>query len=256
MLVVDRLSKSYGLQKNAYLALEAISLSIPKGSFVSLLGASGCGKSTLLNILAGFESPTQGQVTLNGRAVTRPDHNRVMCFQDANEALFPWLTARGNVELAMRLAKAPIKHRREVGEQLLKLVGLWEHVDKYPRELSGGMRQRLQIARALTVNPEVLLMDEPFGALDAITRRHMQTKLAEIWQATGKSIVFVTHDIAEAIYLSDKIVVMSKGPGSRILREFTVDLPRPRDPSNPAFGVLSNEIEALFSIGGHEETLQ
>ena len=212
-----------------------------------MLGPSGCGKSTLLNILAGFEPATAGTVTSDGKPVTGAGRERVMFFQDAGSALLPWLTVEENVRFGLRVRKVPKTEWQPIIDKNLRMTGLDTHRAKFPSELSGGMRQRLQIARALAVEPEVLLMDEPFGALDALTRRHMHSVLLDIWQRTRKTIVFVTHDIAEAISLGDRIGVMSFGPQSVITRLIDIDLPRPRDLTNPKVAQLFNEIEALLA---------
>ncbi|MFZ1951046.1 MAG: ABC transporter ATP-binding protein, partial [Pseudolabrys sp.] len=203
--------------------------------------------STLLNILAGFEPATAGTVTSDGALVTGAGRERVMFFQDAGSALLPWLTVEENVRFGLRVRKVPKTEWQPIIDKNLSMTGLDTHRAKFPSELSGGMRQRLQIARALAVEPEVLLMDEPFGALDALTRRHMHSVLLDIWQRTRKTIVFVTHDIAEAISLGDRIGVMSFGPQSVITRLIDIDLPRPRDLTNPKVAQLFNEIEALLA---------
>lgn len=247
MLRVDNVSKVFASVRGSYVALDGVSLEIVDGEFLCLLGSSGCGKSTLLNILAGFEPVTAGAVTVNGAPVTGAGRDRVMFFQDAGSALFPWLTVEENVRFGLRVRKVPKPEWPSIVDKYLRMVDLDRHREKFPAELSGGMRQRLQIARALAVEPAVLLMDEPFAALDALTRRRMHSVLLEIWQRTGKTIVFVTHDIAEAISLADRIGMMSVGPRSAITRVIDIDLPRPRDLSNPQVAHLFNEIEALLA---------
>jgi NitT/TauT family transport system ATP-binding protein len=247
VLNVQGVRKLYGNAESGYLALAGIDVDIAAGEFFSLLGASGCGKTTLLNILAGFEQASGGNITLNGRAIAGPDSTRVMFFQDANEALFPWLTVEENVEFGLRVAGMKRAERRKPVDHYLALVGLTEHRGKFPAQLSGGMRQRVQIARALVLNPEIVLMDEPFAALDALTRRRMHLELLRIWEETRKTVVFVTHDIAEAITLSDRIAVMSVGPGSRLREIIDVDMPRPRGPGDPRFGEIYRRIEQLLS---------
>lgn len=247
MLRVNNVRKVYETSRGNYVALDAVSLTVKDGEFICLLGPSGCGKSTLLNILAGFEPVTSGTVMSGDKRVTRAGRERVMFFQDAGSALLPWLTAEENVRFGLRVRKVPKAERQPIIDKYLRMVGLDTHSTKFPAELSGGMRQRLQIARALAVEPEVLLMDEPFAALDALTRRHMHKVLLEIWQRTGKTIVFVTHDIAEAISLSDRIGVMSVGPRSAITKLIDIELPRPRDLTNPEVARLFNEIEALLA---------
>jgi NitT/TauT family transport system ATP-binding protein len=247
LLRVDNVSKVFASVRGSYVALDGVSLEIVDGEFLCLLGSSGCGKSTLLNILAGFEPVTAGAVTVNGAPVTGAGRDRVMFFQDAGSALFPWLTVEENVRFGLRVRKVPKPEWPSIVDKYLRMVDLDRHREKFPAELSGGMRQRLQIARALAVEPAVLLMDEPFAALDALTRRRMHSVLLEIWQRTGKTIVFVTHDIAEAISLADRIGMMSVGPRSAITRVIDIDLPRPRDLSNPQVAHLFNEIEALLA---------
>ena len=247
MLRVSNVRKVFESAHGTYIALDGVSLTISDGEFLCLLGPSGCGKSTLLNILAGFEPATAGTVTSDGALVTGAGRERVMFFQDAGSALLPWLTVEENVRFGLRVRKVPKTEWQPIIDKNLSMTGLDTHRAKFPSELSGGMRQRLQIARALAVEPEVLLMDEPFGALDALTRRHMHSVLLDIWQRTRKTVVFVTHDIAEAISLGDRIGVMSFGPRSVITRLIDIDLPRPRDLTNPKVAHLFNEIEALLA---------
>lgn len=248
MLQISGVSKVYGYGDGAHLALSPLDLTIRPGEFVSLLGASGCGKTTLLNILAGFEKPSTGEIALNGQSVRGPGRERMMFFQDSTEALFPWLTVEENIEFGLRVARMPADRRRAVVDDFLKMVGLAKDRRKYPAQLSGGMRQRVQVARALAINPDILLMDEPFAALDALTKRRMQKELLVIWERTGKTIVFVTHDIAEAIVLSDRIVVMTRGAGAERICNIEVDLPRPRKPGQSEFGNLFDQIEGLLAL--------
>jgi NitT/TauT family transport system ATP-binding protein len=247
LLRVSNVRKVFESSRGTYVALDGVSVTISDGEFLCLLGPSGCGKSTLLNIIAGFEPVSAGTVVSGDVPVTGAGRERVMFFQDAGSALLPWLTVEENVRFGLRVRKVPKAQWQTIIDQNLRITGLDTHRTKFPSELSGGMRQRLQIARALAVEPEVLLMDEPFGALDAITRRHMHSILLDIWQRTGKTIIFVTHDIAEAISLGDRIGVMSSGPRSVITRLFDIDLPRPRDLTNPTVAILYNEIEALLA---------
>jgi NitT/TauT family transport system ATP-binding protein len=209
-----------------------VSLAIAPGEFVCLLGPSGCGKSTILNLMAGFLPCNGGTIKVDGTPVTGPGIDRGVVFQ-STEALFPWLTVRQNVEYGLRMRKVPRAERAEAALYYLKLVGLAHVPDKLPSELSGGMRQRVQIARVLVNEPSVVLMDEPFGALDAQTREVMQAELDRIWRATRSTIVFVTHDIGEAILLADRIATMSAGPAAGIKSIETVTIQRPRDLTDP-----------------------
>ena len=247
MLQLANVRKVFESTNEPYVALDGVNLNVADGEFVCLLGPSGCGKSTLLNILAGFEQPSAGSVTAGGKPITRAGRERVMFFQDAGSALFPWLNVEENVRFGLRVRKVPKAEWDGIIDKYLKMVDLDRHRDKFPAQLSGGMRQRLQIARALAVEPAVLLMDEPFAALDALTRRRMHAVLLEIWQRTGKTIVFVTHDIAEAITLGDRIGMMSVGPCSVISKLIDLDLPRPRDLSDPAVARIFNDIEGLLA---------
>jgi NitT/TauT family transport system ATP-binding protein len=247
LLRVANLRKTYDAAHHSYVALDGVDVEIVGGEFFCLLGPSGCGKSTLLNILAGFEPATSGSVTSDGAAVSGAGRDRVMFFQDAGSALFPWLTVEENVRFGLRVRKIPKRDWDDIIDKYLRMVDLDRHRGKFPSQLSGGMRQRLQIARALAVEPEVLLMDEPFGALDALTRRRMHSVLLTIWQRTKKTIVFVTHDIAEAILLEDRIGMMSVGPRSTITKIFEIDLPRPRDLTHPKVAQLFHEIEGLLA---------
>jgi NitT/TauT family transport system ATP-binding protein len=246
LLRVSNVRKAYVSARGTYIALDGVSLTIEDGEFVCLLGPSGCGKSTLLNILAGFEPVTAGTATFSDRPITRASRERVLFFQDAGSALLPWLSTEENVRFALRVRKIPKAQWPSITDKYLRMVGLDMHRAKFPAELSGGMRQRLQIARGLAVEPQVLLMDEPFAALDALTRRRMHAVLLDIWQRIGKTIVFVTHDIAEAITLADRVAVMTVGPRSAISRLIDIDLPRPRDLTDPDVARLFKEIEALL----------
>ena len=248
MLVIRRLEKSFVLRRGgaAVQVLGGIDLEIGKGELFCLLGASGCGKTTLLNILAGFETASAGALLLDGVPITRAGRDRVVFFQNADAALFPWLTAEENVGFGLRIQGLDRARRAPVVERFLKLVGLWDDRQKFPRQLSGGMKQRIQIARALAIDPAILLMDEPFAALDAITRRLMHAELLRIWAATGKTIVFVTHDVSEALVLADRVGVMTRGPAARLKTVLPIPLPRPRDPGDPRFGEAFARVEALL----------
>lgn len=206
-------------------ALDRTDLSVRAGEFVCIVGPSGCGKSTLLNLIAGLDAPSEGDVFAGGEPVRGTDPSRVLIFQDA--ALFPWLTAQANVEFGLRMRGMEATKRAEESARLLDLVHLSQFKRAYVHELSGGMRQRVAIARALAVHPAVLLMDEPFAALDAMTRGMLHAELQELWMRTNMTVVFVTHNVREAVVLGDRVLVMSPRPG-RIVSDHTVDLPRPR----------------------------
>lgn len=207
-------------------ALEPVSLDISPGEFVALVGPSGCGKSTLLNILAGFIKPTGGSAEVGGEPITKPDIDHGMVFQDY--ALFPWLSVIDNVAFGLESKGIPRKERIVIAQEYLELVGLGDFAQKRPTELSGGMKQRVAIARVFATDPSIIFMDEPFGALDALTRRHLQHQLLEIWQQYKKTIVFVTHSVQEAIYLADRIVIMTARPG-RIKLDQAINLSYPRE---------------------------
>ena len=223
-------------------ALKDINLTIRQGEFVCLLGPSGCGKSTLLNAVAGFQPPSAGQIVIEGKQILEPGPDRGMVFQEY--ALFPWMTVADNIAFGLEIQK---KSKAEIDltvNQLLELLHLKDFRDRYPKDLSGGMRQRVAIARVLALDSPIMLMDEPFGALDALTRRNLQDELLRIWEKLGKTILFVTHSIEESIYLADRIVVMTYRPGT-VKRDQQVDMPRPRDPSSAAFNELKRELGRL-----------
>ena len=226
--------------------LDDITLSIDRGEFVCLLGFSGCGKSTLLNLLAGFDQPTSGRITVDGQPVTRPSSSRVMIFQQYG--LLPWRTVEQNVMLGLEAQRLPRVDRQRLAEEYLRLVGLSDQARNFPARLSGGQQQRVALARGLAVNPHALFMDEPFAALDPITRHRLQDDLLRIVSERSKTVVFVTHDIHEAIYLADRIVVLSSSPG-RVRRVLTIDSPRPRSRDSGAFArqydLLYHELYSL-----------
>jgi nitrate ABC transporter ATP-binding subunit len=243
MLTVENLNKTYVSQGSKTSALVDIDLRIEQGEFVCLLGPSGCGKSTLLKIIAGLIPATSGQIAINSKAVSGPGPERAVVFQDY--ALFPWMTVRDNIEFGLEARRLPLIERREVSSRLLKVVGLSDFAERFPHQLSGGMKQRVSIARALAVDPSLLLMDEPFGALDAQTRQLLQDELLRIWREYRKTVVFVTHSIEEAIYLSDRIVVMTARPG-RVKQIVMVPEPRPRDMTSVDMNRRQREVRAVL----------
>lgn len=226
-LRIAALDKSFTTRNGVVRALHHIDLELADNEFVSLVGTSGCGKSTLLSIVAGLQDFDDGVLLVDGQPITGPGLDRGVVFQ--SYTLLPWLTAQENVEFALKAAGLPRAEIRAVARRHLELVALERFADAYPAQLSGGMKQRVAIARALSYRPKMLLMDEPFGALDALTRHQMQELLTRIWEEHRLTVLFVTHDVEEAVYLSDRIVAMGIGPG-RIRQSFEVDLPRPRHP--------------------------
>lgn len=240
-IVADNVSKTF-ITKNRQKvpAIANASLLIERNEFVCIVGPSGGGKSTLLNIVAGFERPTRGTVLVDGKSVDGPHPSRTMVFQEF--ALFPWLSVRGNIAFGLEMKGVEKAARRERVDHYLELVGLARFADSYPSELSGGMKQRVAIARALAVQPEMLLMDEPFGALDAYTREIMQEELLRIWEQERKTVLFVTHSVEEAVILSDTIVVMAGRPGT-VRSVIKVNLPRPRKNTDPRFVEIKGRIQ-------------
>lgn len=218
-------SKVFALGQGEFTALDQVNLDVADNEFITVVGPSGCGKSTMMNILAGLETLSAGEALVSGRAVEGPSPERGVIFQQY--ALFPWLTVRKNVEFGLKTAKMPKLERRSVADRFIKLVGLERFADALPKMLSGGMRQRCAIARAYAVNPSILLMDEPFGALDALTRVKLQEQLLETWSAEKRTVVFITHDVDEAVFLANRVIVMAANPG-RIHEIIDVDLPYPR----------------------------
>jgi ABC-type nitrate/sulfonate/bicarbonate transport system ATPase subunit len=236
-LTINKLSMTFKRDGNTVNVLEDIHLEARVGEFVCILGPSGCGKSTLLNIVGGFLRPTSGEVTIDGEAVTGPDPRRIFVFQE--RGVFPWLTVEGNIGFGLFKLSKEEKARRIA--HYVKLVGLDGFEQAYPQELSGGMKQRLEVARALAVNPDMLFLDEPFGALDSITRLIMRGELLRIWEAERKTILFVTHDIEESVQLADRVIVMSARP-ARIRRIVEIDIPHPRDISSRRYLELRDGI--------------
>jgi NitT/TauT family transport system ATP-binding protein len=250
-LAIENVSKSFRGASGSVLALDRVSLNVAEAEFVCLVGASGCGKTTLLNIIAGLEKPDSGLVLADGKPVTGPGRERLVMFQEP--ALFPWLTVLGNVLFGLKLKpNLTSKDRRDVASYYLELVGLSRFERANIHELSGGMKQRVSLARALAPNPRVLLMDEPFAALDALTREQLYGDIQRIWKARRKTIVFVTHNVREAACLGDRVLLFAPHPG-RIHKEFTVDLPRPRDINSVDLAAYATRItKALKSLGQPE----
>lgn len=230
--------------------LDDVSLEIEKGEFICLLGPSGCGKSTLLNVMAGFLKPTSGEVIIDGKKVEKPSIENVTIFQ--NYGLLPWRTVRKNVELGLETKKVSKEERERIARKYIEMVGLGEAEKKHPWQLSGGMQQRVAIARALAVDPEVLFMDEPFGALDAITRMKLQDDISRISQETKKTVIFVTHDIEEAVFLADRVVVLSANPG-KIKSILNIKMPKHRDRTSSDFLVARDKIYDVFHMKTEEQ---
>lgn len=240
-IAIRHLGKTYKTDDTETVAIEDFSLDVKKGELISIVGPSGCGKTTLLRMIAGLLEPTTGEITIDGRKCEGPGPDRGMVFQDF--ALFPWRSVRKNIEFGLEIAKVPKEDRATKSDELLKMVGLEQFADSRIHELSGGMKQRVAIARALATSPEVLLMDEPFGALDAQTRNLMQENFVNILMKTDQTVVFITHSVDEAVYLSDRIVVLTKRPAS-IKSVFDIPWEWPRDRASPEFTALRKEILA------------
>ena len=244
---IRNLSQSYVTDTKTVQAVSNVSLDIRDSEFICVVGPSGCGKTTLLNILGGFIEPTEGEIQIDGIARRAANVSIGVVFQEY--ALFPWRTALGNVEYGLEIQKVPKAERRERAMHYLQLVHLEEAADTYPHHLSGGMRQRVAVARALAYDPALLLMDEPFGALDTQTREHLQELTEEIWLSTRKTVFYVTHNLSEAVYLGERVVVMHPAPG-RIHKIVTIDLPRPRDPLSAAFVEIQRDVTEAIRRGG------
>jgi ABC-type nitrate/sulfonate/bicarbonate transport system ATPase subunit len=240
--------KTYPGKAEPVEALRGIDFHCNAGDFVCLLGRSGCGKSTLLQMIGGLEAPTTGQIAVAGREIDGPSPEAAIVFQD--HGLFPWMTVRKNVEFNMKARGVPAAERRRIAALFIEMTSLTGFADRYPHELSGGMRQRVGIARALTTDPKALLMDEPFGALDAQTRGKLQDEVLQIWEQQRTTVLFVTHSIDEALLLADRILVFSPRPG-RIAADIKVDLPRPRSSQSADFSALARELRGL--VGADRE---
>ena len=241
LIVARRLNKTFerAADEHGTDAVRDVDLTIREGEFVCLVGPSGCGKTTLLRIIAGLERPTSGEVELRGRPIDGPGAERGMIFQSF--ALFPWRTVRRNIEFGLEVRRVPRAERRRISGELIDLVGLQGFEAAHPRELSGGMQQRVGLARALANDPAVLLMDEPFGSLDAQTRNIMQTELLKIWERTRKTVIFVTHSVDESVYLADRIVLLTARPAS-IKGIVEIAIPRPRDRASPEFAAIRQRV--------------
>ncbi len=244
--------KTFYQKGKEFTALDNVSLSIEKGEFICLLGPSGCGKSTLLNAIAGFDTVSNGSITIEGKEVKEPSRKNVTIFQ--NYGLFPWRTVEKNVELGLEAKKVPKNERKEIAKKYIEMVGLSKFAQAHPKQLSGGMQQRVAIARAFAVNPDIVFMDEPFGALDAITRMKLQDDVLKISKDENKTIIFVTHDIEEAVYLSDRIVVMTPNPG-KIKKIIDVKLSRYRERTNSDFVAVCDKIFEILNMK-HEPDIE
>ena len=239
ILTIKDLVKTFPKDDDEMVAVSGFDLDVHNGEFICLLGPSGCGKTTILRIIAGLQPATSGSITLNGKMVTDPGSDRGMVFQEFG--LFPWRTVKKNVEFGLEIQKRDEKEKDAISKRYIDLVGLTGFENSHPNQLFGGMKQRVGIARALASDPAILLMDEPFGALDAQTRNQMQKELLRIWQETKKTVIFVTHSVDEAVFLADRIIVLSTRPG-RVKNIYKIDLPRPRDRGEPAFIELRKTI--------------
>ena len=247
-VIIENLSKSFPKEDGDVIwALKNINLEIQDKEFVCLVGPSGCGKTTLLRIIAGLETPTTGRVIVDGHEVTGPDPRRGMVFQEYS--LFPWRKVIDNIAFGLEMRGVEKEERRKTAERYLEMVGLSQFRDAYPYELSGGMRQRVAIARALANDPDVLLMDEPFGALDAQTRNRMQRELLSLWDETKQTIVFVTHSVDEAVYLADRIIVLSPRPAT-VREDIAIPWPRPRDRTSAGFAEVRRRVLDMINETG------
>lgn len=258
-LTIEGVSKVYPTKKGAYSVLEDVNLTVNQGEFICVIGHSGCGKSTLLNLVSGFAKPTSGNVLLQGKHITQPGPDRMVVFQ--NYALLPWRTAFENVYLAVNAVhpKKSQAEKRAIVRDHLAMVGLSDAADKKPPQLSGGMRQRVSIARALAIRPQVLILDEPFGALDAITKEELQEELLTIWNEHRCTVLMITHDIDEALFLADRLVMMTNGPAATIGEVMEIPFPRPRDRAlmmeDPQYYKLRNHaLDFLYHRFAHDDS--
>jgi NitT/TauT family transport system ATP-binding protein len=245
-ILIDQIMISFPRGKSNFVALNNLNLEIQKNEFVSIVGHSGCGKTTLLNLIAGFLKPTSGSLQFDGENISGPKSDRVVVFQE--DAVFPWYSVKKNIAYSLHIRGIKRNSIREIVTKYISAVGLNGFDNYYPKDLSGGMKKRVDLARAYAANPKVLLMDEPFGSLDTYTRQQMQIQLLNLWELEKKTVIFVTHDINEAIFLSDRVVVLSKSPGT-ILKTFPIPFTRPRIPSlkkSQDFISLESEIEDLL----------
>ncbi|BAZ43603.1 bicarbonate transport system ATP-binding protein [Chondrocystis sp. NIES-4102] len=255
---IENVSKVYPTPTGPYTVLENVNLTVKQGEFICVIGHSGCGKSTLLNMISGFATPSTGSVTVGGKTITEPGPDRMVVFQ--NYALLPWLTVFDNVYLAVDSVNPnrPEQEKRAIARDHLAMVGLSEAVDKKPTQISGGMKQRVSIARALAIRPEVLILDEPFGALDAITKEELQEELLKIWNDHRCTVLMITHDIDEALFLADKLVMMTNGPAAGIGEVMNIDFPRPRNRDQimeqPEYYDLRNyALDFLYNRFAHDD---
>ena len=257
-LVLDRASKAFPTPTGEYIVLDNVNLTIQQGEFICIIGHSGCGKSTLLNMVSGFSQPSSGTVMLNGKPIGKPGPDRMVVFQ--GYALLPWLTVYDNVFLAVNAVNPdmPKREKDEIVRAHLAMVGLTEAAEKLPGQISGGMKQRVAIARALSIRPEVLILDEPFGALDAITKEELQEELLKIWNQNRCTVLMITHDIDEALFLADKLVMMTNGPAANIGEVLTIPFSRPRDRSRmmemPEYYQVRNyALDFLYNRYAHDD---
>lgn len=257
-LVIENVSKVYPTPKGPYTVLEDVNLSVKEGEFICVIGHSGCGKSTLLNMVAGFNQPTTGEVRVGSKRITEPGPDRMVVFQ--NYALLPWRTVFENVYLAVNAVypNKPEAEKRAIVRDHLAMVGLTEAAEKKPTQISGGMKQRVSIARALAIRPQVLILDEPFGALDAITKEELQEELLKIWSENRATVLMITHDIDEALFLADRLVMMSNGPRAKVGEILEIPFPRPRDRTrimeDPLYYKLRNQaLDFLYNRFAHDD---